>query len=380
MPNDIPPLTARRGVLAIFFVSGFVIANWVANVPAVKDRFELNDASLGLTLLAISVGSVLALMLAGHLVGRFGSRNVTRVATLGCCLALPIVLLVPTYPLLIVFLFLFGVAFSSMDVAMNAQAVAIEARYHRPIMSTFHALYSLGALVGAAVASLLLARGLAPDAEVILAAAIALVIAIVALRTLLPASVDQTNEGPILALPTGPLAILSLLAMLAMVSEGAINDWSAVYLRDNLGAPASLAATGFAAFSLAMTVGRFGGDWLRAHLSATRLVRASGLLSAACLGAGLLLHQPLPMLIGFAGVGLGLANLVPIVFSAAGRTPGVASGTGLAAVATAGYCGFLVGPPIIGFVSQATSLTIGLALIVGASLLIAAMAGRLGST
>ena len=260
---------------------------------------------------------------------------------------------------------------------MNAQAVAIEARYRRPIMSTFHALWSLGGLAGASAASLLFSRGLSPTAEVLLATVLVIAISVVALRTLLPASVDQTSGGPVVALPTGPLAILGLLALLSMMSEGAISDWSAVYLRDNLGAPASLAATGFAAFSLAMTVGRFGGDWLRARLSATQLVRASGVAAALCLGAGLIAHQPLAMLIGFAGLGLALANLVPIFFSAAGRTPGVAPGTGLAAVATAGYCGFLVGPPLIGFVSQATSLTIGLGLVVGSTALVAALAGRL---
>ena len=367
---------ARRAVLVVFFVSGAVISTWVANVPAVKDRFQLDDAHLGLTLLAISVGSVSSLVLAGGIVGRYGSRFVTRVSTSVCCLALPVLLFATSYPVLVVALVFFGMAFSSMDVAMNAQAVAIEVRYRRPIMSTFHALYSLGGLVGAGTASVLLSRGVSPRAEILIATAVVGILAIMALRPLLPDSDKPGSDGLRLALPTGPLAILGVLALLSMVSEGAVGDWGAVYLRDILHAPAGLAATGFAAFSFAMMLGRFGGDWLRARFSSQMIVRASGGVSALCLGLGLTLQSPVAALIGFAGVGLGLSNLVPIIFSAAGRAPGVATGTGLAAVATAGYCGFLIGPPLIGFVSQATSLTIGLCVVVLFTALVAALASE----
>lgn len=362
---------ARRAVLAIFFVCGAATATWIANIPAVKHRFALDDATLGVTLLALSVGSVVALVSVGSVVGRFGSRAVTRVTTLAACLIPPILLLVPSYPLLVLTLGLFGLAIGAMDVAMNAQAVAIEARYRRPIMSSFHALYSAGGLAGAGAASVLLARGLSSPGEVLLATALLLGTSAIALRALLPGQVDRTSEGARLALPTGPLAILGVLALLAMLSEGAIGDWGAVYLRDAVHADPSLAASGFAAFSFAMVLGRLGGDPLRARFPSTTLVRAGGSLAALSLAVGLLLHDPVAAVVGFAGVGLGLANVVPILFSAAGRTRGVAPGMGLAAVATAGYGGFLLGPPLIGFVSQATSLAIGLGLVALCTALIA---------
>ncbi len=369
---------ARRAVLAIFFVNGGLVASWVTYIPSIKERFSLSEAALGLTLLAVAAGSLLSLALVGGLIARLGSRLVTMVATAACCVTLPPLVLAPAFPVLVLSLLLFGMFVAAMDVAMNAQAVAVEERYERPIMSTFHALFSTGGLAGAVVAALLLRWGIGAWTHMLGAALILGAVATLALPHLLPSGVDKASDEPVFVRPSGPLLSLGLLAFFAMVSEGAMADWSAVYLRTSLGADAGLAATGYAAFSLAMAAGRFAGDALRARVHEVQLVRMSGLLAALGLGAALLVAHPAAVLLGFGCVGLGLANIVPVLFSAAGRAPGMGAGSALAAVATAGYFGFLAGPPLIGFVAEATTLAAGLGVVVVFTALVALRAGSVG--
>jgi predicted MFS family arabinose efflux permease len=362
-------------VLAVFFVNGFAIASWLAHVPFVKEKFQIDSGTLGLVLFAAAVGAVTGLTLAGRLVGRFGSRRVTSVATVGVCAILPLLLLVPTLSLLAATLACFGMCFGAMDVAMNAQAVAVEARQGRPLMSSFHALFSLGGLAGAGVGSALLSLGVDPRVHIVGAALALFVVSALALPALLPSSVDRAGDEPGLAAPEGPLVGLGILALFALLSEGAIGDWSAVYLRVGLGTDPGFAAAGFAAFSLTMTLGRLVGDRLRQQMRAVPLLRLSGAVCAAGLGIALLVGHPIAALVGFGCVGFGLANVVPILFSAAGNTPGVRPSVGVAAIATAGYCGFLIGPPLIGFVAQTTSLPIGLGVIACCTGLIGLLAG-----
>jgi fucose permease len=243
-------------------------------------------------------------------------------------------------------------------------------------MSAFHGIFSGAALLGAGFASLMLSTGVAPIVHVTGVAAAFGAIGVISVRSLLPAEVDQTSGGTAFAWPTGPLVSLGIIGLLALLSEGAMSDWGAVYLHQGLGTTPAFAATGFAAFSLTMAVGRFAGDSLRARIPSVRLVRLSGAVAAAGLGIALLVGNPLATLVGFAGVGIGLSNVVPVVFSAAGQTSGIATGNAVAAVATAGYLGFLIGPPTIGFVSQATSLPFGMGVVVVTLGLIAVLAGN----
>jgi fucose permease len=370
---------AARAVMAIFFLDGVLIATWAALVPQIQERFQLAAGVLGLALLLVSAGSVLSLLLAGALIARLGSQQVTGYAAPLLCLALIFLVAVPSFPILIVGLLGFGLVLGGLEVAMNAQAVAVEERAGRPLMSTFHALFSTGGLVGAGIASVLLAGGLSGAAEAALVALSLAAVSLIARRSLLTSAKERVAGGPVYVAPRGRLLGLGLVALLALLSEGAMVDWSAIYLRQSLGTSASFAATGYAAFSLAMALGRFGGDWLRARFPAVRLVRLSGALAAGALGAALLLGEPHVALLGFAGIGFGLANVVPILFSAAGRAPGVPPGTGIAAVATVGYLGFIAGPPLIGFVAQAAGLPVGLGVVVlGAGLMVplAAYAGE----
>ena len=352
------------------------MATWIAYIPIVKDRFVLSDGALGVTLLAGAVGSIATLIPSGWLIGRFGSRRIAIVMTLGYCLTVPIIVLTPSYPVLVGLLFVAGGCVSSMDVAMNAQAVAVENRHGQPLMSAFHGTYSVAALFGAGFASLMLSAGIAPVLHVAGVAIAMSALAVVAGFSLLPAEIDQTAGGSTLVWPTGSLISLGIIGLLALVSEGAMSDWGAVYLHEILRTTPAFAATGFAAFSLTMALGRFAGDPLRARVPAVRFLRLSGAVAATGLGITLLAGNPVVTLLGFAAVGIGLSNVVPVVFSAAGQTPGVPTGTAVAAVATAGYLGFIVGPPTIGFVAEATSLPFGLGVVVGAIGLIAVLAGR----
>ncbi|MDZ7703282.1 MAG: MFS transporter [Trueperaceae bacterium] len=385
------PAHAHLAVSTVFFVNGAILASWVPHIPTVGLRFSLGEGALGLVLLAVAVGAVTALSLCGRLIARFGSRAVTRVSTVLFCIALPLPLLAPTLTWLLVALAFFGMANGTMDVAMNAQAARLEHLYRRPIMSSFHALFSFGGLVGAVSAALWLSLGTSPITHTAVTAAVLLVVGAAALTRLIPrpapnavsvssgisrsghdnATDASTESSPE---PRRTLALLGVLACIALVSEGAMVDWSALYMRQ-LGATAGLAATAYAAISLTMMIGRFSGDALRSRFGATGLLRYSALFAAFGLGAALLAPTPTLALLGFAAVGLGLANLVPLLFSAAANLPGIASEDGLAAVATAGYVGFLVGPPVIGLAAEVTSLAAALGLMALALLLLVSFAG-----
>jgi len=365
----------RRAVLALFLLNGVGIASWAAYIPSIKQKFALDDATLGVMLLALAAGSVVALLCGGGLVARFGSRAVTVVGAFVFCAALAALPVVPAFPLLLAILAVFGACIGAMEVAINVQAFRIEEWYGRPIMSTFHALFSVGGLLGSVVAGLALSRGAGTGGAHMAVVALGLAaLTVLARPYLLPTAGEGRQAGPTLALPTGPLLGLGALAFCCLVAEGAMADWSAVYLRERLGADPGFAVAGYAAFSVAMAAGRFSGDALRARLRAVTLVRLSGALAALGLGVALVVARPVATLAGFACVGLGLANIVPILFAAAGRVPGIATGTGIAAVAAVGYFGFLVGPPLIGFVAQLTSLTIGLGVVVFLMALIALFA------
>ena len=371
--------SARLAVSTVFFVNGALFATWVPHIPFVQAKFGLSEGRLGLVLLAIAVGALISLTLSGWLIGRFGSRVVTSVATVGFSLAVILPILAPNLIFLVLALMLFGFCNGAMDVAMNAQGVAVEERYGSPIMSSFHGLFSLGGLGGAGLGGLVLTAGIAPATHVLGAAIVLGSLGVVALRGLLPAKGDTTSDEPVFAVPTGPILGLSLLAFFSLVGEGAMADWSAVYLTNTLGATYGLAAAGFAAFSLTMAVGRLSGDRLVGYLGSVRLVRLSTALAALGLGVALMIGHPIAAIVGFGCVGLGLANVVPVLFSVAGRTPGVSAGTGLAAVATTGYLGFLAGPPLIGLAAELITLTWALGIVVlfiGLIALFASVIGR----
>jgi fucose permease len=370
------PLRARISVSVIFFVNGFVVASWVPHIPEVKERLALGDFQLGMALFAMAVGSVLALPVAGWFAGRVGSRAVTRAAGPMLCLLLPAPLVAPSLPILILALLLFGAANGVLDVGMNAQAVQIEDRYPRPILSSLHGLYSAGGLAGASLAALAASSGIPASVQALGLGVILAALSFAATAFLLDEAAGRADRGAVLAWPSRALIGLGALAFLALMAEGAMGDWAAVFLREYRGVGMDGAATGFAGFSLAMAVGRFSGDWARRKWGGATLLRTGGI--AAALGMAIALIAPGIVLsvLGFILFGLGLANMIPVLFGAAGRAAGVTAGLGIAAVATAGYGGLLAGPPLIGLTAELVGLRLALGGIVLGMLAIAVFAGQ----
>jgi MFS family permease len=382
-PVEKKPSAARRAVSALFFLNGALFATWVSRIPAVKLQHGLSNGALGLALLAVALGAVVAMPFAGWLTARVGSGKVSKIAAVLYCVMLPGPVLAPNLALFALSLFFFGGFHGALDVAMNAQAVAVEKRYRAPIMSSFHALFSAGGLTGAVLGGLLAAQGLTPLTHFILVASVFTGIILIALPHLLDARSQEVFVASTEKMkrtfpwPTRGLLALGAVALCIMMGEGAMADWTAVYLRNNLATSESLTAAGYAAFSIAMAVGRLFGDRLTARLGPVSLGRGGSVLAATGLLIALCFTTPIGALIGFACVGLGFATIVPIVFSAAGRAEGIAPGVALASVTTMGYLGFLVGPPFIGLAAELVGLRFALGIIILTSLISAALSGFL---
>jgi predicted MFS family arabinose efflux permease len=368
-------VTPRVATFGVFVVNGAMLGTWVAHIPWTQDQLGLSKGTIGLTLLCMAAGALVAMPLTGRVLERRSSARVTRAAGLCFCMLLPLPLLAGGPVALGALLAVFGAANGAMDVAMNAHGVAVERHLGRPVLSSLHGGWSIGGFAGAACAALAAAAGLDPRLESALVAAV-LVLAMAWLATCLgELSAHATpGEGGGLALPSRPVLLLGALCFLAMMTEGAIADWSGIYLRQDLGTGTAAAATGFAAFSLGMAVSRLTGDVLNERLGPRLLLRAGMSLVAVALALGLLVGRAAPSVAAFALVGVGIANAVPLLFSAAGRIP--PSGPSLAAAFTVGYTGFIVGPPVIGFLSQWIGLPPTLGLLSLVSLAVVLLGGR----
>lgn len=372
------PRSARFAVALLFFLNGATLATWATRIPFVQARLALRPAELGVALLGTAVGALVAMNLSGYLSARFGSRSVTIIASL--CLSLMLVLLAfaTTLPLLITILVLFGASNGSMDVAMNTQGVAVERQYGRPILNSFHACFSLGGLVGSLIGALVASHNLALFPQFLGIALFCIILTLSVARFLLPAETEAQGTTVAFARPTRAILILGLVAFCVVLGEGAMADWSAIYLNGTLRTGAGLAAIGYAAFSVVMALGRGVGDQLTALLGSRTLMQLGGLLAAIGLTLALVVLWLPIALLGFGLVGAGFSVVFPLTLSAAGRTSKQAAGTAIAAVATCGYAGFLVGPPVIGFVADALSLRIALGFVVLLSLCAAICARAVG--
>ena len=352
----VAPQTARVAVATIFFTNGLVIANWIARIPDVKHALSLSDGTLGLALLCMAAGALLGQPAAGWAIGRFGSRVVTTASAVLFFATVILPGFASNLLLLMIALFVVGAWNGGLDVAMNAQAALVEQQYARPIMASFHGLWSVGGLLGATLGGLAASWAIPVGLHLLGVAAAGMIVAFLATRQLVPDGGARNVENTAFALPPRALLPLAVIAFCSLLCEGAIADWSAVYLREGLGSTPGVAATGYAVFALLMAIGRFTGDRLTLRLGAALLVRGSGALVAAGIGLALVGSTSWLAIAGFGLIGAGVSCLFPVVLSAAARTPGIASGTAIAAIATSGYTGFLVGPPLIGSVAEAVTL------------------------
>jgi MFS family permease len=370
------PFAARVGVAAVFFLNGFGYGSWVPRIAEIKTRLDLNDGPLGLALFMAAVGALIAMPLAGAAAHRFGSRRASALTVVLFGLALPFLALAPGWLALGLALLFLGAATGALDVSMNSQGVAVEKHYWRPIMSSLHGMFSLGAMAGAGAAGLIAGTGIGLLPHFIGIGALVALVGLAACRPMLPASAEAGAAGPGFAWPSAAILLPGIVALAGLLSEGAMADWSSVYLNASLGAGTTLAAVAFAAFSLMMAAGRFSGDRLVARLGGDRVVRAGGALAAIGLGLTLAIGHQYLAVIGFGLVGAGLSCVFPVVLSSAARTPDLPPSAAIAAVCTLGYLGFLIGPTAIGGLAELIGLPGALGLVVLLCALIAALGSR----
>ncbi|MGI5400665.1 MFS transporter [Streptomyces sp. CA-135486] len=358
------PLSRLRTALTVFFaLDGFLFAGWVVRIPAIKQQTGASASDLGLALLGVSAGAVVTMTLTGRLCRRFGSHPVTVVS--GALMSLGIALPALTHSVLALGLVLlvFGAAYGGINVAMNSAAVDLVATLRRPVMPGFHAAFSLGGMVGAGLGGLV-AGGLSPIVHLLALTAVGLLVTAVAGRVLLrhPAPVaERTTKERAPRRLTGrtrrTVVLFGVIALCTAYGEGAMADWGALHLEQDLHAHPGVAAAGYSLFALAMTVGRLSGTALLERLGQTRTLAAGGATAAAGMLFGALAPTAWLALLGFAVTGLGLANIFPVAVARAGA---IAGPGGVAAASTLGYGGMLLGPPAIGFLADAFTLSVAL--------------------
>jgi fucose permease len=361
---------------AFFLIDGFVLANWATRIPAIKAGYRLSSGQLGVVLFAIAAGAAGSMLFTGALATRRGSLAAVRLATTIYLLAVACFVQLPGLWSLAAMASVFGAGFGAMNVALNAHAVALEASIGRPILARLHAAFSCGGLLGAASGGLAAAIGLAPRWQLPLVAGLGAIVAAAARHSL--AAVDSRPiDAAVFARPQRGLVVLGVIAFCSTLGEGAASDWSGVFLHSSVGASMAVASLGYFAFSVAMAVGRLSGDWLVARYGATRPVRVAATVAAAALTAALVIRTSAVGIGGFFCLGVGLATVIPQTYRAAARTTALAPATGVAAVSTVGWLGFLAGPPVIGSLASVTSLPLALSTVAVAVVLIAALASRL---
>jgi MFS family permease len=359
--NTVQSRRARAAVVTFFFINGALFGSWVSRIPEVRADLGISKGVLGTVLLGLATGAVVGLPLAGAAVSRMGSRTITVVSTIAYCTALPLLAVAPSAFTLALSLATFGIVASGLDVAMNVQGSMVERAYGRSIMSSLHAFFNMGGFAGAAGGAMAAAAGASPTTHFVGAAFVLLLLGVAASAGLLPEARGE-RVGALFVRPTRTLAVLAAVSFCVLLAEGAMADWSALFVLSETGAGASRAALGFAAFSAAMTAGRLAGDATTERFGRATVVRWGGAAASLGLVAALTTGTPIVAIAGFALTGVGLAASFPLALSAAAIQEGLPS-TNIAAISTAGYSGFMVGPPTIGIVAEATNLRFGLGIV-----------------
>ena len=345
---------AKLSTRLAFVAAGFGVACWAPLVPFAKTRCHLGDATMGLVLLLLGAGSIVAMPLAANLSARFSSKPIVLSGGVGLAVILPLLSIVSSPIALGVALFAFGASLGSLDVAMNLHAVDVEHASEKPLMSGFHALFSVGGFLGSGIVTALLSRGITPGSSTILSSIILVSLIVVALPRML--SNRERAKQPLFAIPRGVVLVIAIFAAISFLVEGALLDWSALLLVGEHLVAAAHGGLGYMLFSIAMTVSRFAGDSIVARFGNRIVLTRGGVI--ALLGLCGLLLAPVAWigLVGFVFVGLGAANIVPILFRLAGAQHRMPKGLAVAALTTAGYAGMLTGPAAIGFLSKGIGL------------------------
>ncbi len=357
---------ARWATVVVFATQGLLFASWTAHIPLVKAALHMGDADLGMALFGAPIGSLAAMLATGWLLPRLGSRRMVQLCLLGYCATGWTVGLANSQLTLFAALVLWGAFQGSLDVSMNAQAVFVERQMGKPIMSGFHATWSLGAFVGVAIGAVAVAVGI-PLAIQLVGLGVAVAASAGLATRVMVQDPPHHEDGPA---ATGlrawlhPVVLaLGAIVLAGMLCEGAVADWSAVYLHESLGAAPSFAALAYAAYSAVMVAQRLAGDRLLARFAPRTILPILAAIATAGMVAALVVGNPLVSLVGFAALGLGVALVIPAAFTAAGRLPGIHAGAAVAAVSAIGWLGFVAGPPLIGHIAEAVTLPVALGLL-----------------
>mgnify|MGYP001627422810 CR=1 FL=1 len=348
-----------------FLITGLAMSAWAPLIPFAKARLAIGESTLGLLILCFGIGSLMAMPVTGPLVNRYGCRRVITTSLLLMCISLVCLAISPGVSGMAVNLLVFGMMLGATDVAMNMQAVVVEKASGRAMMSGFHGFYSLGGIFGAVVMSALMGLGLSPFHALLCLTSVLLIMLAYAARDLLPA--DSNHSGgerePFFVAPRGKVLLIGSLCFIAFLAEGAVLDWSALFLSTMRGIDPVYAGLGFACFSVAMTIGRFTGDKIVNALGGRRVVFWGGLFAASGFLLVIMVPYTPAAFVGFTLVGIGASNIVPVLFTAAGNQTAMPMGLAIAAVVSMGYAGLLAGPAVIGFVAEMTSLGVSFGLV-----------------
>jgi MFS family permease len=359
-------LLNRIAVKIAFFLNGFIYANWVSRLPRIQEQYGADNGTIGIVLLAMSLGAVAAMPFTGWMIIKNGSRRITLFSLIFYCAFVPLIPFMPGIVTLTGLYLIMGIVTGMLDVAMNAQAVMIEQLYRKPIMTSFHAFFSIGMALGAWCGALFADLGFDLGRHFSIVVIASLMGAFWVSRNLIQDKPDASlqHDGPLFRIPSRALMSVGIIAFCCMMGEGAMADWTVNYMENIAHATRTLAPIALSAFATAMTLGRIFGDRVRVAWGDTKLIMAGGVLSSFGLGLAIIFPEPYIVIVGFFLVGLGLSTIVPIAYSIAGSSKSLPSGVGLAMVTTVGYSGFLFGPPIIGFIADLYNLRIGLLLVI----------------
>lgn len=369
----------RIGVSTFYFIQGLSFATWASRIPDIKDALHLSDGALGSILFALPLGQLAAMALSGFLVSRFGSR---RILSIAACLYPAVLLLlgsVTTAWQLVLALLFFGICGNLSNISLNTQGVGVERLYRRSIMASFHGVWSMAGFAGGVISTYMVAKHIPPFTHFCIIYAIAFLLMLFARKFMLPrdAHSGEKEKKKVFVKPDRYIITLGIIAFACMICEGTMFDWSGIYFEKIVQAPKDMTRLGYVAFMFTMTAGRFTADYLVTRFGVHRILRMSGLFIITGMMLAILFPYVSTATLGFLIVGIGTSSVVPMAYSLAGRSKKMLPGVALASVSSIGFLGFLIGPPIIGFISELSNLRVSFALIALLGLGTTIMSGRI---
>ncbi len=374
------PLVHRIAISVFFFCCGCTFATWAARIPSIKEKFHFNEAELGAILFMLPLGSFIALPFAGWAVSHFGSRIMTFISAILYVVLLAGIGFSHSVIVLSVVLFFFGFWGDVLNIAMNTQAVLVQQEmYSRPLMSSFHGMWSIGAMTGALLGGISMKARMSISQHFVWVGVIISLLAVSFLLKLIKKDSTRTVEQKLFAWPDKALWLLGAICFCCALCEGAMADWSSLYFQQVLNDTQRVSTTGYTAFAFMMAFGRLIGDWLTAKMGYRGILMMDSLLLSAGLGLAIGIQQPFLVILGFGLVGFGVSTIIPIVYSLAGRTETMATSAALAAVSTVGFTGFLIGPPLIGLVAHEVGLRWALSIVIVLGLVIFGLGRRIAA-